>query len=255
MTFDPWSAQARLLPVLEQANLENLIDWRFDYSVQPVVPQTRVPTFVCPSEVNDRARVTSSLTHYPLNYGMNLGTWFVFDPNTQQGGNGMAYPNSRTNMASIPDGTSNTLALRGSEGLQPILAQTVAIRPRPIFPFPAARQKYLPSEEISNPTLVTRNGWTVAQHQTGFTGTFPPNTVFPFVSGGETFDVDFNSSREGKTTDRRTYAVVTSRSYHSQGVQVVLADGSGRFVAETVDVSVWRALSTRDRGEVVVGEF
>jgi hypothetical protein len=66
--------------------------------------------------------------------------------------------------------------------------------------------------------------------------------------------VDFNSSREGKTTNQRTYAVVTSRSHHPGGAQAALTDGSGRFVAEAIDIFVWRALATRDGGEVV-GEY
>ena len=35
-------------------------------------------------------------------------------------------------------------------------------------------------------------------HQTGFTTTFPPNTKVPFTTGGTTYDIDFNSSREGR---------------------------------------------------------
>jgi prepilin-type processing-associated H-X9-DG protein len=88
-------------------------------------------------------------------------------------------------------------------------------------------------------------------HQTGFTGTFVPNTVVPFNSAGTVYDIDFNSYREGKTANELTYAVVTSRSYHPGGVNVMLADGSVRFVAETVDLATWRSLSTCDGGEVV----
>ena len=88
-------------------------------------------------------------------------------------------------------------------------------------------------------------------HQTGFTATFPPNTKVILANAGGVFDVDFNSSREGKTIDQITYAVVTSRSYHPGGVQVVFADGSGHFIDEAIDVFTWRALATRDGGEVV----
>ena len=37
-------------------------------------------------------------------------------------------------------------------------------------------------------------------------------------------------------------------------VQITLADGSTRFVPETIDLTVWRALGTRGGGEVV-GEY
>src|SRR3970040_1892893 len=44
-TFEPWSAQARLLPYLEQVNLVNLIDWTKtpEFTGHPVAAQTRVP--------------------------------------------------------------------------------------------------------------------------------------------------------------------------------------------------------------------
>jgi prepilin-type processing-associated H-X9-DG protein len=88
-------------------------------------------------------------------------------------------------------------------------------------------------------------------HQTGFTGTFVPNTVVPFTSGGKVYDIDFNSYREGKTATQLTYVAVTSRSYHAGGVNVMLADGSVRFIAETVELATWRSLATRHGGEVV----
>ncbi|MFV1966165.1 MAG: DUF1559 domain-containing protein [Pirellulaceae bacterium] len=248
--FDPWSAQARLLSFLEQANLQDFVDWNRSYESQPLVPQTRVSTYLCPSEINDRERATSSLTHYPLSYCINLGTWFVFDPTTQRGGNGLSCPNGSTNMASVIDGTSNTLAFAEVKAYNPYLRDSGN---------PAAANAPIPNSPADVLALggnfKTDSGHTEwvdgRAHQTGFTGTFPPNTFFPFVSGGKTYDVDFNSSREGKTTNQRTYAVVTSRSHHPGGAQVALADGSARFVAETIDIAVWRALATRDGGEVV----
>ena len=84
--------------------------------------------------------------------------------------------------------------------------------------------------------------------------TFTPNTLVAHASGGVTYSIDFNSSREGKTLTNPTYAAVTSRSFHPGGVQVALADGSVRFVGNTIDLAIWRALATRAGGEVV-GEF
>lgn len=40
-------------------------------------------------------------------------------------------------------------------------------------------------------------------------------------------------------------------SYHPGGAQGVLCDGSTRFFAETIDVTTWRAIGSRDGGEVV----
>ena len=78
-TSDPWSAQSRVLPFLEQANLQNLITFTASSDSAPVaVTSTRVPLFVCPSDPNDH--LDSAGTHYPLNYAVCTGTWFVLDP-------------------------------------------------------------------------------------------------------------------------------------------------------------------------------
>jgi prepilin-type N-terminal cleavage/methylation domain-containing protein len=42
-----------------------------------------------------------------------------------------------------------------------------------------------------------------------------------------------------------------ARSRHPGGVQALLADGSARFVAQNIDLTAWRALSTTQGGEVV----
>lgn len=252
-TFDPWSAQARLLPYLEQANLEDLIDWNFAYKVQPNVTKTRVPPYLCPSEKNDRERPDGALTHYPLSYGINLGVWFVYDPASNRGGSGISYPNSSLRIADVTDGTSQTLAFAEIKAWSPYLRDGGN---------PGAMGNPLPATPADVVALggnfKTNSGHTEwvdgRAHQTGFTGAFTPNTVFPYVSGGKTYDVDFNSSREGKTTNQPTYAVVTSRSYHAGGVQVSFVDGSARFISETIELSVWRSLATRDGGEVV-GEY
>ena len=245
--------QARLLPFLEQANLEDLVDWNLPYSAQPAVTRTRVPTYLCPSEIGDRERPDGALTHYPLNYGVNLGTWFVYDPNTRRGGDGLSYPNGLLSMANVTDGTSNTLAFAEVKAWNPYLRDGAN---------PATAGVAIPTDPAAVPwfggSLKSDSGhteWVDGRvHQTGFTGTFPPNTPVPYASGGEIYDVDFTSSREGKTTTGLTYAVVTSRSYQPGGAQVLLTDGSARFVSETVELGVWRSLSTRAGGEVV-GEY
>ena len=252
LKFDSWSAQARLLPYLEQANLGQLIDWRLNYASQPEVTKTRVPVYVCPNEPGDHQRVSSKLTHYPLNYAINVGTWFVFDPRSSLGGDGLVYPNSSTNFASVGDGTSNTLAFAEVKAWNPYVRDGRN---------PGRSNAAIPATPLEVAALggnfKSNSGHTEwvdgRTHQSGFTATFPPNTEVPFTNNGRVYDVDFNSSREGKTTSSLTYAVVTSRSYHRGGVYASLVDGSVRFFAETVDQAIWRALATRHAGEAVVG--
>ncbi len=249
-TYDSWSMQARLLPFLEKANLGDLIDWSYDYKSQPVVTQTRVPTYLCPSEVQDKERPDGALTHYPLNYGVNFGTWFIYNPLQRVGGNGLVHPNSRTRFASVTDGTSNTLAFGEVKAWTPYLRDGGNPNgPNALIPS-------VPTDVIAlGGSFKTNSGhteWVDGRvHQTGFTGTFTPNTKLPFSSGGVDYDIDFNSYREGKSINQLTYAAVTSRSYHPGGVNAGLVDGSVRLFSETIDLAAWRALATRDGGEVV----
>ena len=71
-------------------------------------------------------------------------------------------------------------------------------------------------------------------HQTGFTTTFPPNQKIPYWTGGKEYDIDFNSMREGRSSTLPTYAVVTSRSYHSGGV-----NSMRKPVVEGVGHAIW----------------
>jgi prepilin-type processing-associated H-X9-DG protein len=48
-----------------------------------------------------------------------------------------------------------------------------------------------------------------------------------------------------------TYGAITSRSYHPGGVNVLLMDGSVRFVKNAINPVTWRALGTRALGEVI----
>jgi hypothetical protein len=72
----------------------------------------RIAAFQCPSddragEVRDPGGGGALL--YATNYGFNMGTWFVFDPTTNTGGDGAFFPNSNLPLAQFADGTSNTL--------------------------------------------------------------------------------------------------------------------------------------------------
>jgi len=245
-----FSAQARILPYLEQANLQNLINFNLPYTdpVNLFVTKTRVDTYLCPSEVNDRERPDGSVTHYPLCYGYNFGTWFVYNPLTRQSGNGVAGINSKMKMAACVDGTSSTIAFAEVKAFTPYLRDggNPSGMGQPIPANTATVAGYGGSFKVDS----GHTEWVDARvHQSGFTAVFPPNTVVPYTSSGTVYDIDFNSRREGTTTDQVTYAAVTSRSYHPGIVQVALMDGSVRAVPNTVDVNIWRAMATRNGKE------
>lgn len=245
-----WSAQARILSFLEQENLQGLIDWTQPYSaaVNAKVSATRVTTFLCPSEVKTGPYFSGGLTYFPVNYGINMGTWLVFDPTTNQGGSGIAFPNSNLNLSSIIDGTSNTIAFAEVKARQPYLRESVNPNTSGVaIPTTAATVTgYGGMFQVDSGHAEWVEG---RSHHCGMTAVFAPNTRVPHSSGGVTYDVNFVSSREGQ--GNRTYSAITSRSYHRGGVQTVHVDGSVRFVAQSINVNNWRALATRDGGEVV----
>jgi prepilin-type N-terminal cleavage/methylation domain-containing protein len=254
--FGEWksfSSQARLLPYLDQANLQNLINWSAPYDTQGIAISVRVPTFVCPSEVNDTGFPDDGILTYPINYAFNMGTWFLFDRTSNAIGNGAFAPNSRLRSQDLVDGMSNTLGAAEVVALQSHLRNSGA---------PATLGIAAPTspDEIATfggelkPTGHCEWAEGEARH-VGFTTTFPPNTFVPYDNGGTIVNVDFTSCRESwDGCTGPTYAVITSRSYHVGIVQVLLMDGSARAISQNLDRGIWRALGSRMGGEVI-GEF
>jgi prepilin-type N-terminal cleavage/methylation domain-containing protein/prepilin-type processing-associated H-X9-DG protein len=80
-------------------------------------------------------------------------------------------------------------------------------------------------------------------HSTDYNHCAPPNSAASDCS----FD-PYNGSLHDRLMHN---GVFTASSYHPGGVNVMLMDGSVRFVADGVDIHIWRALSTRSGGEVV----
>ena len=248
-----FSVPARLLPYLEQENLQRLIDFNQSYNSQPQVTEKRIATYICAGEVNDKPRPDGMLTHYPLNYAVNLGTWFVFDPQTQRVGDGAFVVNQGLKHRSIVDGLSNTIGMAEIKAYTPYLRD--GMNPAGMGAAPPASPAAVSTLGGSFKSNSGHTEWVDARvHQTGFTTTFTPNTVVPHTDAGTTYDIDFNSSREGATLNRPTYAAVTSRSHHSGGVNILLMDGSVRFAANGISLITWRALGTRAGGEVIASD-
>ncbi len=251
-TSQPWSGLTRLLPHLEQSALFNAINWDrdFEFTSSPTVASTRVASYMCPSEVNDRIRPTPTLNYYPSNYGFNEGTWFIYDPVSGQGGDGAFVPNQAFSSASISDGLSNTLGLAENKAYQANYWDSrLPAEPGVLPPVgPGGIGSYLGG-------TFDRNGhteWVEGDvHEVGITTTFAPNTRVTALVGGVQEDIDLTSMRDGESITLPTYAAITSRSFHPGGVSALMLDGSVRFVRNTVDQRVWRALGTRAGNEVI----
>ncbi|HEV3341487.1 MAG TPA: DUF1559 domain-containing protein [Pirellulales bacterium] len=249
---DGYSVHARILPYLEEANSYQLLNLSLAATSQPQVVMQRIPNYVCPSEVNDHARVGNP-TRYPTTYAYNVGQWFVWDPNTGQGGDGVFAMNQCRRLTDTKDGTSHTVGFAEVKAFQPYLLggnpPTTLLVPPPSSP--AAVLAYGGSLSTNGHT-----GWTEGQtFQTGFTFVLTPNTPVPFSNATGAYDVDYISDRDGSSASKYSYDAVTSRSYHSGDLANVLKmDGSVKVVPSGVDLRVWRAAGTPAGGDAA-GEF
>jgi type II secretory pathway pseudopilin PulG len=255
-----WSIHGRLLPYLEQGNAYDRVrmDVAWDAQVATGVPTMRTATFICPAEINDRVRTDSAGKPYtyPQNYGFNFGTWLVWDPATGQGGDGVFFVNSRIAPAAVTDGLSNTLAAAEVKTFTSYFRNTGDPGPAaPVSPAAVAAlaggAAFKLGSNLNDNTGHTE--WADGRvHHSGVTTVFTPNTMVPYLhTDGRTYDVDYNSRQEGQSATQRTYAAVTARSYHPGAVNALLMDGSCRPVADTIELAIWRALSTRAGGELL----
>ncbi|MFO0803088.1 MAG: DUF1559 domain-containing protein [Gemmataceae bacterium] len=244
-TISAWSAMSRILPYIEQENLFRGIDFSVSYNAQTGIASKRVATFVCPSEINDKGYGTDATygnKHWMINYAVNQGTWAVLTGKSfgMNVGDGAFAPTRGFNQADFADGMSNTVGIAEVKGFTIRIGGSAGGIPNTPADIAAGGVDL---------TKFTHVEWVDGKvHETGFTTTFTPNTLFQANVGGVNYDLDFVSATESQPAD--TLAAVTSRSYHGTGVNVLFMDGSVRFVNNSVPLATWRALGTRAGGEV-----
>jgi prepilin-type N-terminal cleavage/methylation domain-containing protein/prepilin-type processing-associated H-X9-DG protein len=256
------SALALLLPYLEQGNLYQQFDLSRDVYADPVNGAARaqqVPIFLCPSDPSRGYYQDPFPPGYisgKSNYAANLGAhgWWKEQNGTQVKDptlNGVFAWNSRTRLSDITDGSSNTLLLaevkRGACPARDNLDVTVLMPPawdnKPYNP--AMNPNNLAPPPACNSPTTTLN-YTGLEYYRGFlitafyTHTVPPNSRGRDCIRWLTFD-------QGH---------LAARSYHPGGVNVAFADGSVRFISDSIQLSIWKKLGTRSGGEVLdVGDF
>jgi prepilin-type N-terminal cleavage/methylation domain-containing protein len=270
-----WSIFGLLLPYLEQKVVAEQIDFTIPYGnvgnvttadgVVTKISALRVPTYISPGEPRDEARLAADGTpqHYPLNYAVNAGPWHVWTPNANQGGiggPGSAYPNSKLKGTHFTDGTAHTLGFGEVKAWQPYFRNKDDAAVAPI-PTTVAELCSLASG-ASFQTGTGHTEWVDGRfHHSCFTTTFPPNTVVKCDVSGVTYDVDFNNHQEGLNLAAASpslipsFGAVTARSYFQGAVNVSMMDGSVRAIDNTINLGVWRAISTRAGKEVLPENF
>jgi prepilin-type N-terminal cleavage/methylation domain-containing protein/prepilin-type processing-associated H-X9-DG protein len=277
-----YSPQARALPFMEQTNLQNAINFEipvytgaggstvpnpFYVSLFAVV----VPSFLCPSDPGPTT-YTATLGTPPLAYtfGANnymvstgSGTQTFYDDRTRT--DGMVANYIGTKIGEVTDGTSNTVfmseSIRGG-GMDAVLAAgQLPKRPYQMVAAPSGTSPGTgpgytgtgggwPSGIISNPDLgpvvAMNTRWRGGQAGGGRGLTWLRGLSSGVLTNGYLAP---NSSIPDITIHSTGF--YGPRSFHSGGANVAHVDGSVRLMSASIDLSLSRALHSRNGGEVV----
>ncbi len=263
--FARWSIHSQLLPFIEQDNLFKSIDFKFPPEtpgmggVIPFMPawqntgrenaaacRTVVTTFICPS---DPAPLPGDWPGQN-NYLASQGSQFLCDlndtqPSTLPGAlnerpNGPLYFLSKVKMTDLGDGTSNTAVFsekrRGNGN-----------------PDPKTDQKVMPVQDTLD------NAYNTCRALNPLTATpLTSKQGYSWVMGEMCCTTYNHVSTPNTTTCASTgfpgnmsnmAMVVPPSSSHTGGVNVVMGDGSVRFVRDGIDLAAWRAMGTIRGGE------
>jgi prepilin-type processing-associated H-X9-DG protein len=241
-----FSALSQILPYLEQANMYNALNFSLSESApgNNTVLMTKVNQFICPSDLQDSEPANGAQT----NYMADQGSWIVFGSST--GANaGLPSPNgvfisyTVTRFADITDGLSNTgffsermLDFPSNAVVDPI-ADVFFPRSAPLTITDAIQQcQAVDITNLANQAPVFMGApWVSGQH------------VFQHITGPNTRSCGFF------TVNR---AIMPPSSRHAGGgVNLLLGDGSVKWIKNTINLQTWQALGTKAGGEVISGDY
>ncbi len=251
-----YSPFARILPHLDNAALYNSINFAagtlpltvhgkfIDEEVNRLsainssVFRTSLAVFLCPS---DGGTFGVAGCNYRGNVG--VGPHAVTNVVHPDSGNGLIAVERAVSIAFVPDGLSHTAAF--SERLRGSGNPDSPSPERDVFDASASRMQDA-SEALATcraRAYVGAPAWThsgsgwfwTGRDQTLYSHTQAPDGVIP--------DCLFSKLS--------TLGMSTARSHHPGGVNVLMGDGSVRFVLETISQPTWQALGTRNGGEPV----
>ena len=211
-----------MLDFLEQGNRGKVYDDSVNWHLQPEANWPVVFSYMsvwhCPSDTSLRME-TNAFLDYKGNYGVNWGAQTQVVTNAAM--KGPFYYHYGARFGDLSDGTSNTFAM-----LEMIQAPTPTGTPidRRGRPWNEDSSCYQVSSDLSPNSRAPDRGVCVNR----------PEIKLPCINGGSI----------GQFT-------LASRSRHTGGVQVLMCDASVHFLAESVDIVTYRALSTQAGGETV----
>jgi prepilin-type N-terminal cleavage/methylation domain-containing protein/prepilin-type processing-associated H-X9-DG protein len=249
-TSDSYSPLARMLPQMEQVQLQGALNFNLGWSApaNSTAYGVTISSFLCPSDPRSQLPAGWGGTNYRSNEGTSVAMWYGSSDTTGVNKgvlapNGLFFALEPIRLAEISDGTSNTAAF--SEHLKGDFDNTIATELADTFwpqTYPAnadeavAQCRAFNWRDLSFQRVSDVGApWAYGYHSTtSYWHSGPPNSrscMFP-------------PSR----------IMTTATSQHPGGVNVGLADGSVRFVKSTVNINAWRALGTRNGSEVLSGD-
>ena len=247
--FYRWGPLALMTPYLEQTAIYRAIDLKkplyvFSPGPPPAVTThpdltasvaTKVPTFLCPSDPLERVSAQWGATSYYANNGTAL------DGGVYEDGDGLFFIDSRKGFRDVSDGTSNTAAFSES-----LVGSGAADSTRGAANATSNREQA--SVWNANAATVT-DSWCLDDSST---------VVFnrgEKWADGSVNDSGYHHFRRPNAEENDCYsryaAIKSARSRHPGGVNVVLADGSVRTVADTVERLTWQRVGSIADGQVL----
>jgi prepilin-type N-terminal cleavage/methylation domain-containing protein/prepilin-type processing-associated H-X9-DG protein len=280
-TWSPWSCQAMMLPYLElqplysQANFNVSTQEGYGYNANSSVIDAQLAVFLCPSDTN-----TGKGQYFPYyksnSYYASCGTttWLANNNGIVGGAyggigpiptTGMFGPAQNYGLRDCTDGSSNTIAF--SEGLagDPIGGSVFKKRNNGVEGVGYTQDEFLDANQ--NPTLVIAGlqACNSAYQQSsnlslnkgtfwsvGMTGLTLFNTIVPPNSTLYPWSFCRPGCNGGCQPDSSSY--VNAQSAHSGGVNVLAADGSVKFIKDSVAMNIWWALGTRANNETITSD-
>jgi prepilin-type N-terminal cleavage/methylation domain-containing protein len=252
-----WSAHAQLLPFVEQANLQNLLDYdvpplaafnagQFDPLIvqqNDAAAKLKLPLVLCPSDIEAVPGSEYGGISYPACTGSGVNNpGKPADDGSNAGADGVIFSRSRITFRDLTDGTSNTVAFGEQllgDGQDAALAG-VDFRRR-VIELPMGTQT---TPDRCDPAAAPAwSGQRGAQWINGHLA----DTMYNHWYGPNALAPDCHNAFHN-------FALVSARSAHTGGLHTALCDGSVQFISENIELALWRALATRGGGEVI-GEF
>jgi prepilin-type N-terminal cleavage/methylation domain-containing protein/prepilin-type processing-associated H-X9-DG protein len=261
-----WGVTSRVVPFLEQAGLYGSINFslRSGAAENSTVAATTLNALICPSEVNAKPSQSTNAagavtgTYGISNYGWCEGDWYVFGGPGAMANRGAFGPNMSRRLSEFTDGLSGTLVNAEVKAYTTAYHDCPSVVPSALasptaMPDPSAILSVLsatPSGCGKSPAAGHTRWVNGNSFYDGFTTALPPNTRA--IAGPASQDIDLTS--EDEDDGGPTYSAVTSRSYHSGGVNGLFCDGSVKFLKSGISWQTWRALGSIGSGEIVSGD-